>query len=106
MPLNNPAMLRDLPGLLSNRRNSLRYDIRYVLKNLSWAVPFLRNALPTQVARTTKAELHVVKPEQSDKSALLRITAAFNASQACQARLRTILAQFHNSHNLHPAEPK
>lgn len=55
LPLNNPAMLRDLPGLLGNRRSSLRYDIRYVLKNLNWVLPFLSNALPARMARTTQA---------------------------------------------------
>ncbi len=55
MPLNNPSMLRDLPGLLGNRRTSLRYNLRYVLNNLGWALPFLANARSSRVDRTAKA---------------------------------------------------
>jgi D-amino-acid dehydrogenase len=54
-PLNNPGLLRDLPGLLSNRRAALRYDWRYVLANLPWALRFLVNARPAKFRETTRA---------------------------------------------------
>ncbi len=54
-PLNNPGMLSDLPGLLTNRRAALRYDWRFVLSNLLWASQFLWNARRSRFGETTRA---------------------------------------------------
>lgn len=55
MPLNNPGMLRDLPGLVTNRRTAFRYNWLYLLRNLGWALPFIANARRSRVDRTTRA---------------------------------------------------
>jgi D-amino-acid dehydrogenase len=55
MPMNNPGLLRDLPGLMSNRRTALRYSLRYLIRNLGWALPFLANARKSRVDQTSKA---------------------------------------------------
>ena len=44
VPLNNPGLWRELPALLGNRRAALRWDIGFVLRNLSWTARFLANA--------------------------------------------------------------
>lgn len=55
MPLNNPGMLRDLPGLLGNQGTALRYSWRYLLANLSWALPFAANARRARVIAAATA---------------------------------------------------
>jgi D-amino-acid dehydrogenase len=55
IPLNNPTLWRSLPGLLSNRRTALRYDLRYLLKNPIWTLGFLANARSAVFDETTAA---------------------------------------------------
>lgn len=55
IPLNNPGLWRNLPGLLGNRRAALRYDPRYLLKNLAWTLGFLANARASVFDETTDA---------------------------------------------------
>ncbi|MEX0348097.1 MAG: FAD-dependent oxidoreductase [Paracoccaceae bacterium] len=55
LPLNNPGMLRDLPGLLGNQRTAFRYNWRYLSRNLNWALPFLANARQSRVDQTAAA---------------------------------------------------
>ncbi len=54
-PINNPGLLRDLPGLLTNTRTSFRFDWRYLLSNLPWASRFLLNARKEKFEETTTA---------------------------------------------------
>lgn len=55
VPLNNPGLWRALPGLLSNESASLRYDARYLLRNLGWAARFLLAARGRNFERTVAA---------------------------------------------------
>ncbi|MCB1638918.1 MAG: FAD-dependent oxidoreductase, partial [Thiothrix sp.] len=41
LPLNNPALFKALPGLLTNRRLALRYDPLWVLRHAGWFWQFL-----------------------------------------------------------------
>lgn len=55
MPLNNPAMLRDLLGLVGHRRAGFRYNTHFVVQNLRWAAQFLFNAKSTRMVETAVA---------------------------------------------------
>ncbi|WP_205514138.1 FAD-binding oxidoreductase [Stappia sp. BW2] len=54
-PINNPGLLVDLPGLLTNTRAAFRYDLKYLLSNLAWASRFLLSARKKTFQETTVA---------------------------------------------------
>ncbi len=55
VPLNNPALLRDLFPLATNRKPALRYDPAFVLRNLGWVLRFLAAARPAAFRETVTA---------------------------------------------------
>lgn len=65
VPLNSPELHRTLADLLGNRRAALRYDPAYVLRNLPWALAFLR-ASKTQAATATARALATLTFEALD----------------------------------------
>ncbi len=81
VPLNNPALWRSLPGLLSNESASLRYDRRYLLRNLGWAARFLLAARPRAFERTVAALDQLIGHSMREHERLL-------AESAQGARLR------------------
>ena len=53
--LNNPGLLKTLPKLLLNRSNSLRYNLFFVLRRLSWICRFLSFCRPGHTAHAAQA---------------------------------------------------
>ena len=43
IPVNSPTIFKDLPSLLLNQNGPLSVDFKYILKNLPWALSFLKN---------------------------------------------------------------
>jgi len=66
VPLNSPDLHRTLADLLGNRRAALRYDPAYVLRNLPWALGFLR-ASKTRAASVTARALGTLTMEALDE---------------------------------------
>ncbi|MBR0795856.1 FAD-binding oxidoreductase [Bradyrhizobium jicamae] len=48
LPLNTPALLRNLPKYLSNRHPALRWNIPWAIANANWVIRFLASATPSQ----------------------------------------------------------
>lgn len=71
VPLNNPALWGRLPQLLTNRTASLRFSVPYVLKNLKWAMQFLRNARLDEFQKTAKALNDLITLSASENKRLL-----------------------------------
>lgn len=57
MPLNQPSLFSNLPGYLSNRSPSLRWNPAWALRNIDWIIRFLANAAPSRV-QPRAAALH------------------------------------------------
>ncbi|RCW23985.1 D-amino-acid dehydrogenase [Ciceribacter lividus] len=55
MPINNPTLLSQLPGLIGNRGAGLRYDPWFLAANLKWAVRFMLSSRPSVFRKTTQA---------------------------------------------------
>ncbi len=55
MPINNPALVSQLLGHLSNKGAALRYDPRFLASNLRWLSQFLLSARPAKFRETTRA---------------------------------------------------
>mgnify|MGYP000952819331 CR=1 FL=1 len=55
MPFNHPGLFAQLPQLLSNQGASFRYQPRFVLRNLGWALRFVGNARRGVFEQTTAA---------------------------------------------------
>jgi len=53
--LNSPAIHKSLISLLKNDKPQLRYNIKHILKNLPWALQFLRNSKTRQSDQTAEA---------------------------------------------------
>lgn len=53
VPVNSPAILRSLPGLLFSKESPVGIDWGYAIRNLPWIISFLRNCTPTRVERIT-----------------------------------------------------
>lgn len=125
MPLNNPGMLRDLPGLLSNQRAALRYSPFYLARNIKWSLKFLINARRSSFDQTAEAldqlirlsiPIHKAMISLCDQEALLsergwiflyRSTVSFEQGHL----MRKMLAQFEvpnevlDATSLHELEP-
>ena len=43
IPVNSPTIFKDLPSLLLKQNGPLAVDFKYILKNLPWALSFLKN---------------------------------------------------------------
>ncbi|MBD8892628.1 NAD(P)/FAD-dependent oxidoreductase [Roseibium litorale] len=55
MPINNPALLSQLPGLIGNQRTGLRYDPWFLASNLNWAMRFILSSRQSVFRKTTRA---------------------------------------------------
>ena len=53
--LNSPAMHKSLASYLKNDKPHLRYNLKHVLKNFSWAIQFLQNSKTRQSDKTSEA---------------------------------------------------
>ena len=49
IPVNSPTIFKDLPSLLLNQNSPLTVDFKYILKNLPWALSFLKNCRKNKV---------------------------------------------------------
>ena len=49
IPVNSPTIFKDLPSLLLNQNGPLAVDFKYILKNLPWALSFLKNCRKNKV---------------------------------------------------------
>ncbi len=49
IPVNNPAILSELPKLLFSKDSPLGFSWTYVLRNMPWMISFLRNCAPRRV---------------------------------------------------------
>ena len=49
VPINNPALFKDLPSMLLRKNGPLHIDLFYLLKNLPWAYQFLLNCRKDKV---------------------------------------------------------
>jgi D-amino-acid dehydrogenase len=81
IPLNNPGLPAALPKLLRNQSPQLRYNPWYVLRNLSWAVGFLKNTSSAAFTQTAQALDSLIKLSTLEHRRLL-------AAAAVGARLR------------------
>lgn len=48
LPLNTPALLKNLPKYLTNRHPALRWNLPWALANAGWVIRFLAAATPSQ----------------------------------------------------------
>ena len=55
--LNNPGMHKSLPSYLKNNKPQLRYNLKYIVKNLPWTLQFLQSS-KTRSAELTASALH------------------------------------------------
>ena len=55
MPMNNPSLLAQLPKLIGNKGPALRYDPRFLAKNLRWLSQFLLSSRTSKFQETTRA---------------------------------------------------
>jgi len=49
IPVNSPTIFKDLPSLLLKQNGPLAVDFKYILKNLPWALSFLKNCSKDKV---------------------------------------------------------
>ena len=49
IPVNSPTIFKDLPSLLLKQNGPLAVDFKYILKNLPWALSFLKNCRKNKV---------------------------------------------------------
>ncbi|OKO75761.1 FAD-dependent oxidoreductase [Bradyrhizobium sp. NAS96.2] len=57
LPLNTPALLKNLPKYLTNRHPALRWNLPWALGNAGWVIRFLAAATPSQT-KPRAAALH------------------------------------------------
>lgn len=55
VPFNNPALLRQLPSLLSRRGAALHWRLSYMLMNLPWCLQFFYHSRPASALRRARA---------------------------------------------------
>jgi len=55
--LNNPGMHKSLSSYLKNDKPQLRYNLKYILKNLPWTLQFLQSS-KTRASEKTSAALY------------------------------------------------
>lgn len=61
IPVNDPAIFRNLPGLMFAKQSPLSVDMAYAVQHLSWTMRFLANCRPSRVdyiSRTLAGLLH------------------------------------------------
>lgn len=61
IPVNNPSILKNLPGLMLAKNSPLSVDIPYAIKHMPWMMRFLSNCRPSKVdyiSRTLAKLLH------------------------------------------------
>lgn len=76
VPVNNPALLRELPSLLASKSAPLRIDWLYAARNLPWMLSFLRNCTPERVARITGALAELLARTEAGLSPLVEAAGA------------------------------
>ena len=74
VPLNSPDLHRTLLALLSNRRAELRYDLRHVLRNLSWVLAFLRASKTRAADESSRALATLTAESLTEHRALMQRT--------------------------------
>ena len=76
IPFNNPGLWASLPRLLGNRTPQFRYDLRFVLRRLPWALGFLGRARTGPFLETAAALDALIRASLPEHMRLLRETHA------------------------------
>jgi len=81
-PKSVPGLLRNVPGMLLDRRHPLKTSAGFLLRNLAWCMRFASAGAPGEVARITDA-LHVLLSRGD--AAIDRMAAAVGATELLRA---------------------
>ena len=76
VPVNNPALIRQLPWLLFAVDSPLAIDWRYAIHNLPWLISFLRNCSETRVRHITDSLGNLLRHSAAGLDPLLDAAAA------------------------------
>ncbi len=72
VPLNSPAMHASLASYLKNDKPHLRYNIKHVLKNFSWALQFLQNSKTRKTDKTAQALFSLTSASLDEHKAFMQ----------------------------------
>ncbi len=61
VPINYPGLIWDLPSMLLKKDGPLTVDFFYILKNLPWAIKFLRNCKKDKVDEISSSLTNILK---------------------------------------------
>ena len=61
IPVNSPTIFKELPSLLFKQDGPLAINFRYLLKNLPWAMNFLKNCRKDKVESIASSLSHVLQ---------------------------------------------
>ena len=64
VPVNYPGLIRDIPSMLLRKDGPLAVDFFYILKNLPWAISFLKNCKKEKVNEIANSLTNLLKHSQ------------------------------------------
>ncbi len=64
VPINYPGLIWDIPKMLSRKDGPLSVDFFYILKNLPWAISFLKNCKKEKVDEIARSLTNLLKHSQ------------------------------------------
>lgn len=69
-PINNPTLWGQLPKLMLNRSNSMRYNPAYMLRNTRWGLSFLSHARTSTYETTAQALFDLIELSRAEHERL------------------------------------
>lgn len=72
IPINNPSLWKNLPGLLLNQKPQLRYKLSYLLRNSSWLFHFLKSTGSKQTYQTANSLAALLSGALDEHKALMQ----------------------------------
>lgn len=76
VPINNPALPRQLPGLMFAKDSPLSIDWAYAVRNLPWMISFLRHCSEARVRHITDSLARLLQHSAAGLDPLLDLAAA------------------------------